>query len=349
MRRFSWCTAVIRCAILFPIQFASAQSGGLTVGDSIRRLQRAVPITDAMALSNWTLRIFARRDGWVELDLESTLRNRSPTPWLARDQFFPRVGEPVRSRGYFTPDEVHRAVSLADSLIDGSIPREAMAARFRNEWPRVLDMRNSDPLFPMKNVFSWYMGSVREGSGEVEFGLGTCFNVSEAPAQLMGRGVTRSIAEYQGILRALDSAATTAAQFVRTPQAMRADLIDGSEAACQARPKYDVPLPAYPPGGKGRIADVRIDAVVDTDGRIVPASVHASGGDSVFVAEAIHAIEQWRFAPALLTKATPVAQRVRIHVHFAPSLLTEGAVGALMDQVVKRGGEMLVLSRPAAP
>jgi TonB family protein len=130
---------------------------------------------------------------------------------------------------------------------------------------------------------------------------------------------------------------------------MHADLIDASEAACQARPKNDVPLPAYPPGAKGRIADVRIDAVVDTAGRIAPASVHAGGGDSVFVAEAIRAIGQWRFSPALLTKATPVAQRVRFQVHFAPSPLTEGAVDALIDPVVKRGGEILVMSRPAAP
>jgi TonB family protein len=334
---------------------ARAQSISHLLGDPNRRLQKTIQIVDELALQDWTLQIFARRDGWVELDLESISRQQVPLPWLVSDRYRGKMGSPVRTRAYFTPDEIRHATSFADSLIDKTIPQDSAAKRFSRGAPTFLSMSGRSGERWTQPLFNWYMFPPRSHApagvspntdDAIEFGLGTCLTVGDAAVAFLGRGVTRSVAEYRSILRALDSAAIRAARYSSPARALKADLIDADEAACLARPHQDVPRPAYPTNGAGRSADVHLDAVVDTAGRIDPASVRVMmSADSLFDHVAADAIARWRFYPAMLTAGTPVAQRIHIHIHFAPKPLGNEAMDALMDAAAVHGAEVLVISR----
>jgi TonB family protein len=345
MARFGWSAVLAASTLVRATRNAEAQPTHPNDGDRVRRVERVIPIADPIALSNWTLHVYARADGWVELDLQSVPQVKLAMPWLVLDGYFPQVGDPVRSRGYFTPEEIRSATSLADSLIDGTISPSDAATRFRSAAPKLLDMPAPTGV-TSRSTFDWYMQPRISAAREVEFGLGTCYSVSEAPPQLLGRGVTRSVAEFRSILRTLDSVAARAAELSPKPQEMRADVIEAGEAACEARPNMDVALPVYPVSGNRRTADVSLEATIDSAGKVT--TPHVVAGDAPFADAALAAVAKWRFTPALLTKQTPVGQRVRILVHFAPSPTGQRELAATLTSSAARGATIVVVAKPGA-
>ena len=310
-----------------------------------------MPLVDDMALQNWTLDVFSREDGWVELDLASISRGRFPLPWLMSDRYRGKLGSPVWSRGYFTPAEIRQATRLADSLLDKTIPPAAYPTRFPDKWPTVLTMLRGSGEASTKQVFDWYMGGPRVQLGVadsvIEFGFGTCLGVADAGPALLGRGATRTLKEFRAFLRAMDLAADRSEAYSRNPRPLQADLIDAEQAACMALPRRENARPVYPASADGSVADVHIDAVVDTSGAVDPSSTRVvSSAGPIFDKLASESIAGWRFYAALLTKATPVSQRVHVLFHFAPTPPSDVEMDRLLDDAARHGAEFVVISRP---
>lgn len=296
-----------------------------------------------MAIQNWSLDVYARKDGWVELDLEVIPKRAIALPWVYSDGLRGKIGAPVRSRAYFTPGQIHASTRFADSLLDRLMPDSVIAKRLSGGLPHFIHM----PAGKDKgsgSLLSVYMGLTRIGAppglsvpDEVDFGLTGCLEVSDVGASLggaalMGRGAQWSAQQFRTMMRALDAAARSAAGYAPSPQALRADLIDANEAACEAKPRSDLLRPEYPAEGKGQTADVHMDAVVDTAGRVVGSTIKVMmSGGVLFDSIAVSTARQWRFAPALLTTAVPVAQRVHVDLHFSP----KAPSGAEMDRVIE--------------
>ena len=246
-----------------------AQSVARLIGSDPFRIRRGTMLlVDDMALQNWTVDVFSRRDGWVEIDLATISRGRFPLPWLMSDGYRRQMGSPVWSRAYFTPAEIRKATRFADSVVDKTIPPETYPTRFRNGAPTFLAMeRGTDETGP-STVFSWYMFGPRVQLGVadsvVEFGFGSCLTLDDAGPALLGRGATRTLREFRSFLRALDLAADLSEAYSGNPRPLQADLIDADQAACMARPRRGTARPIYPADADGSAADVHVDAIVDT-------------------------------------------------------------------------------------
>lgn len=345
-------------SVAFFTRAAVAQTPALFLGDLARRPSGSFRFADEMAMQNWALDIYGRQDGWVEIDLEVIPRRPMALPWVYSDGLNGKIGAPVRSRGYFTPAQIRAATAFADSLLDRTMPQDEVAKRFSRGAPPFIDMPSGSSKPGSTLLLMIYMGVKRRRAGlppsvpdTVSFGLAGCLGVSDVGASLggaalMGRGVDRSAPDFREIVRALDAAADYAARHASTPKQLHADLIDADEAACEAKPQYDFPRPEYPSGANGQTGDTHIDAVVDTAGRVDASTmkVMISGG-ALFDSVAVSAARQWRFAPALLTTAVPVAQRVHIDVHFSP----KAPAGADMDRVIEdasaHGAGIVVVAR----
>jgi TonB family protein len=332
----------------------SAQSDARMFGSDGFRIKRGtMSLVDDMALQNWTLDVFSRRDGWVEMDLATISRGRFPLPWLMSDRYRGKLGSPIWSRAYFSPADIRKATRFADSLLDKTIPPEAYRKRFPDKWPTVLNMPRGVGQASESGVFYWYMGAPRVQLGVadsvIEFGFGTCLGVSQAGPALLGRGVTRTLKEFRAFLRAMDLAADRSEAYSRDPQPLHADLIDAEEAACMALPRRENSRPVYPATADGNAADVHVDANVDTSGSVDPRSVKIiSSAGPIFDKAASESIAGWRFYAALLTKATPVPQRVHVHFHFAPTVPSNAEMDLLLDDAARHGAEFVVVSRPKA-
>ncbi len=87
----------------------------------------------------------------------------------------------------------------------------------------------------------------------------------------------------------------------------------GSGIRQPQRIKYVAPL--YPlPASRARIqGDIRIDAIIDANGRVVELKV--VGGHPLLVSAAMHAVKQWIYEPIYLN-GRPVPVQVEITVKF---------------------------------
>jgi TonB family protein len=116
-----------------------------------------------------------------------------------------------------------------------------------------------------------------------------------------------------------------------------------------ARPLRGTQRPTYPAAADGSIADVHVDAIVDTSGSVDPRSITIiSSAGPIFDKAASESIAGWRFHAALLTKATPVPQRIHVHFHFAPSAPSTSEMDRLLDDAARHAAEFVVVSRPKA-
>jgi len=328
-----------------------AQSVARLIGSDPFRIRRGTMLlVDDMALQNWTVDVFSRRDGWVEIDLATISRGRFPLPWLMSDGYRRQMGSPVWSRAYFTPAEIRKATRFADSVVDKTIPPETYPTRFRNGAPTFLAMeRGTDETGP-STVFSWYMFGPRVQLGVadsvVEFGFGSCLTLDDAGPALLGRGATRTLREFRSFLRALDLAADLSEAYSGNPRPLQADLIDADQAACMARPRRGTARPIYPADADGSAADVHVDAIVDTSGSVDPRSITViSSAGPIFDKSASEAIAGWQFRAALLTKATPVPQRIHVHFHFTPAAPNNDEMDRVLDDAARHGAEFVVVSR----
>ena len=109
---------------------AGAQTSATVPDDAVRVREGSFPIVGPMALQNWTLEVFARRDGWVEIDFAAIPGRRGALPWLFAEGFAGKIGAPVLSRAYFTPEQIRASTRFADSVIDRLMPPDVAAKRF---------------------------------------------------------------------------------------------------------------------------------------------------------------------------------------------------------------------------
>lgn len=302
-----------------------------------RRQAAVVPLVDFLAAQNFLLRIYGRRDGWVELELETIPPHERPTPWLVTAHDYPRLGHPARSRAYIRPGEVRRAIHTADSLIDHPATRPG-----HRDMTLSPDHPRHGNLFVNPNV-AIRMAEREAPHDTLDWIFSDCYSLGEANGWELGTGRMRTASESRAILRALQAGVdwTNAVD----PQPLHADLIDAIDAACPVRPKSRS-APAYPEKARGRTADVHLDAIVDTTGHVIPSSIRVVlGGDSVFVNTATAALREAEFEPAMLTVEAPVAQRVHVQYHFAPVEPRGLELQELMESASVHGAEILVLSR----
>ena len=352
--------ATVGISLALGTPFVGAQTASTqSAVDRIRHRQGTIRLFDVTALQNWTLEVIARDDGWVELALATVARDEAgfrrwasdadPLPWIIGDAFgSSKRRAPVWSRALFTPAEIRRTTQFADSLLDGTLTPEVYATRFSRGAPTILARMKGSRTPPDHSILSWYMfPPVKRGSvepGTVDFGIGSCLGM-ESAAELMGRGVVRNIADYRAMLRLLDSAADRSASKPLASRPLSPDVVTAEQAGCTAIPLRDLRRPSYPADGGDQVIDVQLDAIIDTSGTIEPQSVQlVAAGGAAFDAAAVIALTQLRFAPALLTTATPVRQRVRVQVHFAPRELTDREVNDIAVRAARAGAEILVLS-----
>ena len=172
-------------------------------GDSTRIPEGSFQISDPMAVQNWALDVFARKDGWVEIDFKAIPRLSIALPWVYSDGFNGKLGAPVRSRAYFTPAQIRAATRFADSLIDRLIPEEVAAKRFSRGAPHFLEMPAGNGKGSFGSLFSAYMFPLRPPRAGVpdgvSFGLSGCLGVEDVGASLSGAALLEG--EWSGALR----------------------------------------------------------------------------------------------------------------------------------------------------
>ena len=330
-------------------QAVAAQTSALYFGDRARIPKGSFRIVDEMALENWVLDVYARRDGWVEVDLAVIPSRRLALPWLYSDRVAGKIGAPVSSRAYFTPAQIRASTRFADSLLDRVIPDSVAAKRFSWGAPTFINMPIGLKRGNSGSLFHMYMFPLRSRPGvpdSVEAGIGGCLGVGDTGPALMGRRLPRSAQEFRAIMRSLDDAASLSGMYASTPKELHADLVNADEAACEARPERGLVRPEYPAEGAGRSAGVHIDAVVDTVGRIDESTIRVviSGG-AVFDTVAVNTVRQWRFTPAVVTTAVPVAQRLHIDVRFAPKAPTDVEMDRIIEDASAHGAGIVVISK----
>lgn len=177
------------------------------------------PIVDPMALQNWTLDVFARRDGWVEIDFAAIPGRRGALPWLYSDEFAGKIGAPVLSRAYFTPEQIRASTRFADSVIDRLMPPDVAAKRFSRGAPTFISMPSGIGDGKLFSTYTFAPHAPGPNLPEsIEFGLGGCLDVSDAGPALLGRGATWSVQDFRAMMRALDTAAYFSSQYASPPK-----------------------------------------------------------------------------------------------------------------------------------
>jgi hypothetical protein len=334
---------------------AHAESSAAQLPRTPRRLVfRVIHTYSELAATNWIITVSARTNGVVELALESKLGSGSRIPWIITDSAAIHA-EPIISRGAFAPAEIKRVVQYAESLL-ANPPLSDQSHRDATKRPRIelTTKRRAHRLYPFTTVqdlrFSVTPSVYPVPAPWFDISGSTCLSLQSAPVWLLGfGGETWEEHEYRLFIAALDNAATWADMWSQLRREWsRPDLIRADDAACPAQPIHRNPIPRFPARVRDDVVemDVHFDAVVDTAGRIEPASLRSmSGASSAFVKEARSKLIDWKFLPAMLTDGLPVRQRVHFHVHFAREAGRD--VDELARDATEHGAEILVLARPA--
>jgi TonB family protein len=244
-------------------------------------------------------------------------------------------------------------IALAESIVAHPRYYDSTSHQYLPRLPYGLDLR----LFRMGHtgvgqlpIFDWWIQPYDLWPGvttpTVRTGFSYCYDAFADG--LVGNGGEMPIEQFRMVLASVKRAVAWAEELRRgvPPTPLRADIIDSRDAACEARPRTH-PLPRYPYRSGDALGDVHIDAIVDTSGRLEPASVRVLfATDSVFTNEALRTIDRWRFAPALLTLDTPVRQRLHLQVHFSASGVSRDEIKDLLIDAGDHGANMLVISQP---
>jgi hypothetical protein len=183
----------------------------------------------------------------------------------------------------------------------------------------------------------------------VSASFGGCIRWPEASVAETGSGFTPDT--DIGELRRLSHSLRLASQLVGRRQSelrVSAD-VSADAAGCAARPIASNSVPSYPSGQWARFGMQRVDvdAVVDTAGRIEPASLAAVVGEAPFVQSAQQALRTWRFYPAMMAPRVPVRQRTHFEVIFdRKEPQSEGEENDLLARAGERGVDILIIARP---
>ena len=299
--------------------------------------------TDVLPMAT-ALTVSGRRDGWVELEFSNVMPGGVHAPWLIT-QSEVQVNEP-RTRGYFTPAEARRAAVLADSIL--AVPQrwDSTTKRFEPAVSTATPLFETERMAPLEPpLFYWWMRPYQLGRivnpPKIEFSY--CYNA--LVDGLQSHGGELAVEQFRALNVSLRNAAKMAEMYSRVPKPLSANVIEARDAACEARPRSH-PVPEYHAHAGASLGDVHLDATVDTSGHLEPDVRVLFATDSVFAAEAVASLRQWRFLPALLTLGQPVRQHVHVQVHFAPGSLDRDEVKALLIAAGDHGAGILVLARP---
>lgn len=299
--------------------------------------------TDVLPMAT-ALTVSGRRDGWVEIEFKNVMAGGVHAPWLIT-QSEVQVNEP-RTRGYFTPAEARRAAVLAESVLAAPQRWDSTTKRFEPPVTRATPLFETERMAPLEPpLLAWGMVPYQLGrfGRPPTIGFSYCYN--GLVDGLQSGGGELSVEQFNALIRSLRDAATMAEMLSRVPKPLSADVIEARDAACEARPRSH-PVPEYRAHDGASLGDVHLDAIVDTSGHVESDLRVLFASDSVFAAEAVAALKQWRFLPALLTLGHPVRQHVHVHVHFAPGALDRDEIKALLITAGDHGAGILVLARP---
>lgn len=285
------------------------------------------------------LQIAGRRDGTVELLLESVPRLRFPVPWLvtAKGQAMP---EPARTRVILPPDSARRMATRLDSvmgyrIVGGAKPHSIL--RFES-------IRGSDTLMHIEMHEVYEPPPMRDTTASVT--MSGCMHWPETPVGWLSTGfdVRTKIDETRRLSAALRDAADWASRFPPRPPLDERAEISAAEAGCPTRPISGNAIPPYSvaPAAPGP-QRVHIDAVVDTAGRLEVAGVLF--GDPALARVARATLETWRFHPAIHASGRLARQKIHVEVLFTVAEPeTQAEENALLAAAAAHGADILVIA-----
>ena len=320
----------------------------------------SILVGDSIQLgANWRMWISSRRDGWVELFVTGKPGARvpvdaivTPTATTAQTSFM---------RAVIDPAVIERFVTEADTAL-GPRGKILSSAEYKR-WADSIDVNQLKypnpvvrfsvgnptengtmfgrftprpggfwmewrPLLPRRYVNTYY---------QLTIGVG-CINPGTLPPG--GSSLELNSAQSDSLMTTLRLAVAMARRLRPSPEKIDEGAVRRrDEVMCAARPVSGNPIP-HNPGRKAMLraaaADVHVDLVIDSSGRVAratPSMKASSPLDSaerrVFMAEVTSTLKEWRFMPGRMTNGRAVSQQLDALVQFLPPSHSDGALSLL--------------------